>query len=75
MGRIDRWIDGKFGSPINSKDGHVVDDCIDPREKRVLEFVVPILYLEKQNRITTEVGNTIFGALAREYKVNWRQVI
>ena len=46
-GRTNRWIDGKFRSPINSKDGHAVDDCIDPREKRVLEFVILILYLEK----------------------------
>ena len=75
MGRTDRWIDGKFRSPINSKDGHAVDDCIDPRERRILEFVVPILYLEKQNRVTKEVGKTVFGAMAGEYKVKWRQVI
>src|SRR5450759_1426176 len=25
-GRTDHWIDGKFRSPINSKDGHAVDD-------------------------------------------------
>src|SRR5450759_1222736 len=25
-GRTDKWIDGKFRSPINSKDGHAVDD-------------------------------------------------
>ena len=74
-GRTDKWINGKFRSPINSKDGHAIDDCIDPRERRVLEFVVLILYPEKQNRITKEVGNTIFGALTREYKVNWGQLI
>ena len=37
--------------------------------------MVPILYLEKRNQVTKEVGNTIFGALAGEYKVNWGQVI
>ena len=73
--RTDKQIDSKFKSPINSKDGHAVDDCIDPRERRILEFVVPILYLEKQNQVTKEVGNTIFGALAGEYKVNQGQVI
>ena len=46
-GRIDMWVNGKFRSPINSKDGHSVDDCIDPRDRRYLEFVVPIIYLEK----------------------------
>ena len=46
-GRIDPWINGKFWSPINSKDGHAVDDCMNPRKRRILEFVVPIIYLEK----------------------------
>jgi hypothetical protein len=52
-----------------------VVDCIDPRERRVLEFVVPILYPEKPNRVTKEVRNTIFGALNGGVKVKWGQVI
>ena len=48
---------------------------IDHREKRVLEFVISILYPEKPGRVTKEIGNTIFGALSREYKVSWGQVI
>ena len=32
------------------------------------------MYLEKPNRVTKEVGNTIFGALFDKYKVNWGQV-
>ena len=43
-GRIETWVDGKFKTSINPKDGHTISDCIDPREKRVLEFVIPILY-------------------------------
>ena len=74
-GRTGTWIDGKFKQVINPKDGHSVSDCIDPREKRVLEFVVPILYPEKPGRITKEIDNTIFGALSGEYKVSWGQVI
>ena len=70
-GRTDRWINGKFWSPINSKDGHSIDDCIDPRERRVLEFVVPIIYPEKPKQVTKVVGNTIFGSFSREYIVNW----
>ena len=73
--RTDKWIDNKFDSSINPKDGYAVSDCIDPRERRVLEFVVPTLYPEKSGRVTKEIENTIFDALAREYKVNWGQII
>ena len=69
-GRTDRWINGKFRSPINSKDGHVVNNCIDPRERRVLEFVVPLIYPEKPRQVTKVVGNTIFGSLSGQYAVN-----
>ena len=74
-GRTDRWIDGKFRSKINSKDGHSVDDCVDPRERKILEFVVPIIYPEKPKQVTKVVGNTIFGSLSKEYVVNCSQVI
>ena len=67
-GRTRTWIDGKFKTSINPKDGHAVSDCIDPRERRILEFVVPILYPEKPGKVTKEIGNTIFGALNGEYK-------
>jgi hypothetical protein len=69
------WVTEKFDSSISAKDGHAVSDCTDPRERRVLEFVVPILYPEKPGRVTKEVGNTIFGALAREYQVNWGGIL
>ena len=69
--RNDTSINGKFDSSIDSKDRYAVSNCIDPRKRRVLEFVVPILYPEKSGRVTKEIGNTIFGALAGEYKVNW----
>ena len=74
-GRTRMWIDGKFKTSINPKDGHTISDCIDPRERRVLKIVIPILYPKKPDRITKEIGNTIFGALSREYKVSWGQVI
>ena len=73
--RIDKHIDGKFKTFINPKDGHVVSNCIDPREKRVLEFVIPILYLKKPNKVTKTMGNTVFGALSRVWKVSWGKVI
>ena len=74
-GRTETWINGKFKTSVNPKDGQVVSDSIDPRKRRVLEFVILILYPEKPGRVTKEIGNTIFGALSGEYKVSWRQVI
>ena len=74
-GRTETWMDGKFKTSINPKNRHVVSDCIDPREKRVLEFMILIMYLEKPNKVTKEVGDTVFGALSGEIKVSWDQVI
>ena len=74
VARTDKLVDGKFSTSINPKDGHAVVDCIDPRERKVLEFVLPDLYLEKPSRVTLTVGNTIFGALFGIKKVNWGQV-
>lgn len=73
--RNEPWVNGKFNLDIDAKDGHAVSSCIDPRERRVLEFVVPILYPEKPNRVTKEIGNTIFGALSGKVKIRWGQVI
>ena len=69
-GRTDHWINCKFRSLINSKDGHSVEDCVDPRERKILEFVVPIIYPKKPKQVTKVVGNTIFGSLSGEYVVN-----
>ena len=68
--RTDRFIDGMFSGRINPKDGYAVADCKDPRVKRVLEFLVPLLYPEKPTRVTITVGNTIFGALSGERSVD-----
>ena len=62
--RTDRFIDRMFSGRVNPKDGYAVVDCKDPRAKRVLEFLVPLLYPEKPTRITITVDNTIFGALS-----------
>lgn len=69
-GRMDRWINGKFRSPINAKDGLSIKDRVDPRERRILNFVVPLIYPEKPRQITKVVGNTIFGFLSGKYVVN-----
>jgi hypothetical protein len=53
----------------------LIDDCKDLRHRRLLAFLVPIVYPEKPNRITVTWGNTIFGALNGGRKVNWARVI
>ena len=69
--QTDRFIDGKFSTNVNPKDGYAIFECKDVRARRVLEFLIPILYLEKPTRVTIIVGNTIFGALSKERPVDW----
>ena len=73
--RTNRFIDGMFSDRVNPKDGYAVVDCKDPRVKRVLEFLVPLLYSEKPMRVTITVGNTIFEALSEERPVDWGIVV
>ena len=68
--RTDKFIGGKFRNAANPKDGFAIANCEDSRAKRVLEFLIPILYPEKPTRVTVTVGNTIFGALLGERKVD-----
>ena len=73
--RTDRFIDGMFSGKVNPKDGYAIADCRDLRVRRVLEFLVPLLYPEKPTRVTITVGNTIFGALSGERPVDWGIVV
>jgi hypothetical protein len=74
-GRKDEYVRDCFKELPSPKDGYVIEDCTDPRHKRVLAFLVPILYPEKPNRITVTLGNTIFGVLNGGRKVNWARII
>jgi hypothetical protein len=74
-GRKDEYVKECFKDLPSPKDGYSIDDCKDPRHKRLLAFLVPIVYPEKPNRITVTWGNTIFGALNGGRKVNWARVI
>ena len=68
--RTNKFIGRKFRHAANPKDGFAIADCEDSRAKRVLEFLISILYPEKPTRVTVVVGNTIFGALLGERKVD-----
>jgi hypothetical protein len=74
-GRKDEYVKDCFKELPSPKDGYAIEDCTDPRHRRVLAFFVPILYPEKPNRITITMGNTIFGALNGRRKVNWARII
>ena len=69
--KTDKFIGGKFRNAANPKDGFAIADCEDSRAKRVLEFLIPILYPEKPTWVTVRVSNTVFGALLGERKVDW----
>ena len=73
--RTDQFIDGKFSGRVNPKDGYAVADCKEARARRVLEFLVPLLYPEKSTRVTITVGNTIFGALSGERPIDWGLIV
>ena len=67
----DLYIEGKFQNEAEPKDGYPVRDCRDERERRVLEFLVPIVHPDKPTWVTCTLGNTIFGALSGDRTVDW----
>ena len=69
------FVEGKFTHPPHRKDRYPLPDYKDPRARRVLEFLMLILYPEKLARVTITVGNTIFGAYIHEQVVDWTLVI
>ena len=72
--RTDLYIDSKFRTKADPKDGFPVRDCRDARERRLLEFLVPIVHPDKPTRVTRTIGNTIFGALSGDRPVDWGKV-
>ena len=49
--RTDLYIEGKFRTEADPKDGFPVRDYRDSREHRLLEFLVPIVHLDKPTRV------------------------
>jgi hypothetical protein len=74
-GRKDEYVKDCFKALPNPKDGYDIEDCRDPRHRRLLAFLAPIVYPDKPNWITVTLGNTIFGALIGGRKVNWARII
>jgi hypothetical protein len=71
-GRKDGLFAGKFKGEVDPKEGLHPSNCRNPRERRMLEFLIPILNLEKPKRISLTMANTLFGVMSGVRPVNWR---
>ena len=71
--RTDCFIEGKFFTQVNPKDGFAVSDCKEAKARRVLEFLVSLLYPEKPTRVTI-TGKTLSLGLYLG-SIDWRAVI
>ena len=72
--RTDLYIESKFRNDADPKDAFPVRDWRESRERRLLEFLVPIVHPDKPTRETRMIGNTIFGALSGDRPVDWGKV-
>ena len=62
-GRNDGLFAKKFTGEIDPKEGLHPRKCRNPREQRMLEFMMPILNPKKPKRLILTVANTLFRAL------------
>ena len=65
----------KFGSKHDLKDGFHRGNCQNQRERRIIEFIMPILSLEKPKRLNIIMANTMFKAISKVRPVNWGRLI
>jgi hypothetical protein len=61
----------KFRGDADPKEGFHLANCRSRRERRVLEFLLPILNPDKPKRISLTMANTMFGAMSGIRPVNW----
>ena len=59
--RNEDFTQGRISSLVRTKNGYLTADCKNPRARRVLEFLVPILLPDKGARVTIGVASTILG--------------
>ena len=72
--RTNKFVASKFLHEVDPKDGFPVRKCRNDRERRVLEFLVPIVHPDKPTQVTGTLGNTIFGALERDRPIDWTKI-
>ena len=73
--RTDKFAGDRFGNPPDNKERYGFLDCRNRRQRRLLEFLIPIVYPEKPTWIMVTMANTIFGALSGKRSVHWGIVI
>ena len=72
--RMDQYVEGKFLHKVDPKDGFPVRECRDTQERRVLEFLVPIVHPDKPTQVTRTLGNTIIAAFNGDRRVDWVRI-
>ena len=72
---MDQYLDDKYSNFVNPKGKFALLDYKDARGHRILEFLVCILYPKNPTWVIITIGNTIFGALSRERKVDWVTIV
>src|SRR5450759_4681000 len=75
LSRGDDRVRGCFAGKIDDKEGWSMDQCTDPRLRRLFYFLIPILHLEKPKRVTIKMGSTIVAAFLESQEVNWASII
>ena len=75
VGRRDGLFAGKFRGDADPKEGFHPENCRNRRERRVLEFILPILNPDKPKRISLTMANTLFGAMSDIRLVDWGLII
>ena len=71
---MEGYIEGHFIHQVDPKDEYSVGDCRNNRQRRLLEFLVPIVHPDKPTQVTITIGNTIFGVLDGGREVDWAVV-
>jgi hypothetical protein len=73
--RCDGLFAGKFRGDADPKDGFHPGKWRNWRERKMLEFLLPILNLDKPKRISFTMANTLFGAMFGIKPMNWGLII
>ncbi|CAM6129143.1 unnamed protein product [Calypogeia fissa] len=64
-----------FDGNINPKEGWVLRKCNHIPLRRVLAFLVPLIYPERPNRVTVKIGSTIIASYLRMRKISWPKIL
>ena len=62
--RNDSLYVGVFRGEHDPKDGFHPGSCRNPREQRVIEFILPIFSPQKPKRLSITMANTLFRAIS-----------